>query len=168
MKKSLYFFFFLVNGLFATTHLKNPVMALDSGMQIKKGFTASSVVPTRSQIPIADTWDLTPLFENDAAWEVAYNNFKATYPSITSYSGLVGSSAQELFDTLQDQNQLDQSLNDLYEYASLSVSVNGGDMAALDRQQRCEVLMSQYDQACSFINSEIEAATFDTYLASPI
>ena len=50
-------------------------------------------IPTRAEIAVSDTWDLTRLFPNEEAYRAAFQELKASYPKMTEFKGRLGRSA---------------------------------------------------------------------------
>src|SRR6266516_3520148 len=55
-------------------------------------------VPTRSEIPELDKWDLTNLFADVSKWQEDFAWLQQTYPKLQDWKGRVGESAQTLAD----------------------------------------------------------------------
>ena len=69
---------------------------------------SASRVPPRSEVPTADTWDLTSLFPDDAAWEAAFADWSAQADGYGKFRGRLGESAEAVaaclrFDTAFDR-----------------------------------------------------------------
>ncbi|MFM9114596.1 MAG: oligoendopeptidase F, partial [Planctomycetota bacterium] len=57
---------------------------------------ATKRLPPRSQIKAADTWDLTSLFADDAAWEKQFQKFEKLIGGFEKFRGQLANSAAEL------------------------------------------------------------------------
>jgi oligoendopeptidase F len=51
-------------------------------------------VPARSEVAQADTWDLSDLFADDAAWEAGLAELEAGIPKVEEFKGTLGESAE--------------------------------------------------------------------------
>ena len=126
---------------------------------------------TRREVSPGDTWDLTPLFADDAAWEAEFNTLAARYGEIASFRGTLARSARDLLDLLEVEKSLDRSSERLGQYAGLRLSEDGSHAPALDREGRLQSLGAKISEACSWVSPEIQAipdGQFDAYLADPL
>ena len=48
---------------------------------------AARTVPLRADMPAADTWDLTPLYPDVAAWQADFEAVRAGFPRLTRLQG---------------------------------------------------------------------------------
>ncbi|MFI0347851.1 MAG: oligoendopeptidase F [Chthoniobacterales bacterium] len=127
-------------------------------------------LPTRQEVAIADTWDLTPLFCNEAAWEASFQKLSSGYHELIKFRDHLGNSAQELLNALECEKKWDQLIEQLSQYAGLRVCEDSAEAKALEREGRFESLLTQIGEATSFIAPEIQAIddeTFARYLADP-
>jgi oligoendopeptidase F len=53
-------------------------------------------IPTRKEIPVEDTWDLTRLYEDDQAWEKDFKKLESLIPGYPERKGTLGKSAEAL------------------------------------------------------------------------
>lgn len=78
----------------------------------------------RSEVNIEETWDLSPLFENDAAF---YGNLKETVSKVHAFSqqykGTLNNS-ETVEAMLNDYAQITEAIDRLGNYASLNLSVD--------------------------------------------
>ncbi len=126
--------------------------------------------PLRSEVRLEDTWDLTPLFSDDAAWEAEFQALLADYKTITSYRGRIAESAATLRDALEFEKGIDQRIETLNQFVALRTTEDASDSAALARESRFQAALVHIGEAFSFLSPEIQAladATFDAYLADP-
>jgi len=131
---------------------------------------AQKKTPLRSEVAVEDTWDLTPLFPNDEAWEAAFQSLQQNYKKIEAFRGRVGESAQTLLDALECEKVIDLAVETLNQFVALRTTEDSADSTALARESRFESLLVHVGEAFSFLGPEIQAiddATFDQYLAAP-
>lgn len=129
------------------------------------------MTPSRSKIKLQDTWDLTPLFPNEEAWEKEFQQLSCDYKTLASFRGKLGSSLQELFKGLEYEEKMHRSMERLNQYASLRLSEDSADAASLEREGKLQSLLTLIAEACSFMAPEIQAiddATFANYLNDPL
>ena len=126
--------------------------------------------PTRAEIPVADTWDLTPLFPSVDAWEKAFDDYKQAYPGITRFRGTLGQSPEQLLACLEFDKSLDLMLERLYHFASLQTAEDASNPDYLAREAKLQNLMTKAAEAGSFLTPELQAlddATFERFLQAP-
>ena len=135
------------------------------------GEAAGSTLKSRSEVPLGDTWDLTPIFGDDASWEAELLNLAARYEGMSSFKGTLGKGPHELAKALEFEKSLDASTERLAQYAGLRVSEDSSNSKALDRDGRLSSLCAKISEACSWVAPEIQEipdAIFDAFLADPL
>ena len=126
-------------------------------------------VPHRSEVRLVDTWDLTPLYPDEEAWESDLKAVQAEYPGISVFRGRVGESAAELRDALEFEKRIDVRVEQLSQYASLRVAEDSSNDASLSRDVRLDSLRVRIGEVFSFLLPEIQAIpdeVFERYLSS--
>lgn len=126
---------------------------------------------TRSQVPLADTWDLTPIFPDDASWEAELSDLAARYGGIARFRGTLGRSASDLAAALEFEKSIDRSTERLGQYAGLRLSEDSSNDASLDRDGRLSSLCAKISEACSWVSPEIQEIpeeTFASFLGDPV
>jgi len=129
------------------------------------------VLKIRSEVKEEDTWDLSPLFQDDAAWEAEFASLVSRYPGVGSFRSTLAVSAKNLLDLLEFEKSLDRSSERLGQYSGLRLSEDSSDATALDREGRLQSLGAKISEACSWVSPEIQAIPdeqFESYLADPI
>jgi oligoendopeptidase F len=127
--------------------------------------------PTRDQIAVADTWDLTLLYPTPEKWSEDFAALQSSYGGLSRFKGHVGESAQSLRDTLEFDKTLNLKIGQLYHYASLKMSENSADNANLEREGQLLNLFTKIGEASAFLTPEIQAiddVTFEKFLADPL
>ena len=131
---------------------------------------AARTVPLRADMPAADTWDLTPLYPDAAAWQADFEAVRADFPRLTQYKGKLGGAAADLLSALEFEKALGLKIERLYSYASLQNSEDGSNADFLARMGQLQNLFTRIDEAGAFMNPEIQAIddeTFARILADP-
>jgi oligoendopeptidase F len=131
---------------------------------------AARKTPLRSEVAEADTWDLTPLFVDDAAWEAAFQALATDYKGIANFRGRAGESAATLRDALEFEKDIDQRIEGLNQFVALRTTEDSANADALAREARFQALLVQVGEAFSFLAPDIQSlddATFGAYLADP-
>lgn len=135
------------------------------------GEVPGSTLKSRSEVPLGDTWDLTPIFGDDASWEAELLTLAARYEGIYSFKGTLGKGPHELAKALEFEKSLDASTERLAQYAGLRISEDSSNSKALDRDGRLSSLCAKISEACSWVAPEIQEipdAIFDSFLADPL
>ena len=128
---------------------------------------ATRSIPLRSEVPLGDTWDLTPLYPSDGAWEEDFKRLQADYGKISDFRGKVGESSSTLRDALEFEKRIDIHMEQLGQYAALRVAEDASNDASLSREARLDNLRVRIGEAFSFLVPEIQSIddeTFDRYL----
>lgn len=126
--------------------------------------------PLRSEVSESDTWDLTPLFANDTAWEAAFNQLESGFRAISNFHGRVAESADTLLEVLEFEKSIDLQVEALNQYVALRTTEDSSNADALSREARFQSLMTHVGEAFSFLSPEIQSIPdeiFDGFLMSP-
>src|SRR6059036_3278128 len=130
----------------------------------------SSTVPTRSEVPDSDKWDLSHLFTDAGKWQEDFAWLQRTYPRFQEWKGKVGESAQTLAAVLEFEKSLEQKMERVYHYASLQVAGDSTNNEYLARIGQVQNLLTKIGEAAAFVVPEILAIDdekFATFVADP-
>ena len=119
--------------------------------------------PTRAEIPEADKWDLSHLFQNAAEWSEDFAWIQTTYPRLTTWQGRVGESAQTLAEMLEFEKTIDLKIERVYHYASLQLAEDGANSEYLTRMGQLQNLLTTIGEVTSFMTPEIQAIPDETF-----
>jgi len=114
------------------------------------------------------TWDLTPVFESDEAWEAALKEAGETVGTLASIPGTLGKSVESLKTGLDALSAAMEKMERVYCYAFLRKSGDNGDAKCQDMEARCIGLLTGFQSAVAFMNPEILAIapeTLEAYMA---
>ena len=128
-------------------------------------------IPARSEIAIADTWDLSLLYPAPEDWAADFARLLEQYPRFAEFKGHVGRSAADLRACLEFDKDLSVRVERLYHYASLRMSEDSSDAESLKREGQLQNLLTKVAEASAFITPEIQAITdenFAAFLADPV
>ncbi|EDY19795.1 oligoendopeptidase F [Chthoniobacter flavus Ellin428] len=135
-----------------------------------KDDTGAGAIPTRDQVRLEDTWDLTLLYPTPADWQAAFEKLQQDYPKVAQWKGRVGESAQTLRDLLEFEKALSLTIERLAHYASLQTSGDSSDNVNLSREAQLENLFTLIGESQAFVEPEIMAISdeaFEAYLREP-
>lgn len=126
-------------------------------------------VPTRSEVPLEFTWDLTPIFKTDEEWEKSYQQIEESIPKLLQFRKKLSQSPKILRSCLDLEDKISQVLERLFIYANLKVCediTNTKYLALTERIQHLNMLVAQ---ATSYVAPEIRNIPdkkFNLFLAS--
>lgn len=131
----------------------------------------ASTIKSRAEVSSGDTWDLSPIFNDDAAWETEFSALSSRYSGMEAFKGTLGKSSGDLAKALKFETSLDRSTERLAQYAGLRLSEDSSNAKALDRDGRLSSLCAKISEACSWVAPEIQEIpeeTFQSYLNDPL
>lgn len=127
-------------------------------------------LPARSEVPVADTWDLTSLFANDAAWETAFAAWEPRIEGYSQFRGKLAESPRSLAACLEFDLAFDREGDRLGTYAYLKSAEDTANSAYQGMLGRTRNVSSRAAQAASYLRPEILAipdATMQASMQSP-
>jgi oligoendopeptidase F len=129
-----------------------------------------NAIPTRAEVRMDTTWDLSPLYREPSAWTQDFTTLQAMYPAIAKFRGKVGESAETLRDALECDKRISRLVEKLYHYASLRAAEDSSDSGNLAREAQLQNLLTKIGEISAFFAPEIQAiddAAWTKYMASP-
>lgn len=126
-------------------------------------------LPRRTQVKTADTWDLSSLFADDAAWEAAFTKWEKRIGDFARHRGNLGDSPKALAACLKFDSEFDRSGERLGVYAFLKSAEDTGNSTYQRMLGRHRNAASRAGQEASFIRPEIlaiPAAKMKKFLAA--
>ena len=130
-----------------------------------------SNIPSRSEVSVSDTWDLSPLYISDEAWKGDFAVLQKEFSDAGRFRDRIGDSADILAECLEFEKSVELRIERLNQFASLRVTEDSSNTPALDREARLESLLVRVSEAFSFLLPEIQALPdekFDAFLASEV
>ena len=127
-------------------------------------------VPPRSEVPAADTWDLSSLFPNDAAWEAAFADWAAQADGYAKFRGKLGESADTLAACLRFDTAFDRLGDRVGTYAFLKETEDVANSTYQGMKARYIGVAARAAEAASYIRPEILALPDETvrrFMQSP-
>ncbi|MFA6239297.1 MAG: oligoendopeptidase F [Candidatus Hydrogenedentales bacterium] len=131
----------------------------------------TSKAPLREEVKPEDTWDLSPLFKNDAAWHKAYAEFEQRIEGFGAFRGQLGKSAKMLRGCYDFDVDLDKLAERLSQYAFLKASEDVANSTYQGMVQQYVFMATRAGEAASFIAPEIQAIPekkINAYLKDPV
>ncbi|RLD56626.1 MAG: oligoendopeptidase F, partial [Bacteroidetes bacterium] len=115
-------------------------------------------IPERQDIAAEDTWNLSALFTDDAAWEKALAKLESGIPKVSEFKGRLGESAEVLAEAL-DYSIMELGLLEerLGYYVMLRQSENVGDSTVQALYGRYMNIATKLAAAGSWMDPEIQS-----------
>jgi oligoendopeptidase F len=129
-----------------------------------------STVPTRSEVPGSDKWDLTQLFTDVGKWQEDFAWLQQTYPKFQEWKGKMGETAQTLAAVLEFEKSLELKIERVYHYASLQLAEDSTNNEYLARVGQVQNLLTKVGEVSAFVIPEILAIDdeqFGRFIADP-
>ncbi|MEX2357783.1 MAG: M3 family oligoendopeptidase, partial [Pirellulaceae bacterium] len=114
-------------------------------------------LPTRDQVATEDTWDLSSLYPDDAAWEKDFKKLQKKESGYEPYRGTLGQGANELAALMKFDQKVDRLAERLGTYAFLKSAQDQADDESQRRMGRFQNVASKVSQASSYVSPEILA-----------
>ncbi|HET6575644.1 MAG TPA: M3 family metallopeptidase, partial [Fimbriiglobus sp.] len=127
-------------------------------------------VPTRAEVPAADTWDLGSLFPSDATWEGAFAEWEGMIATYATFRGTLGTGPAALATCLRFDIDFERRGDRLGTYAFLKHTEDVSDGTYQGMKARYVGVASKAAEAGSYIRPEILAIADERmrqYLAAP-
>ena len=114
-------------------------------------------LPARNEVSGGDTWDLSSLFADDAAWEQAFRKWERRIPGYQRFRGQLGTAAATLAACLKFDCAADRLGERLGCYAYLKAAEDQADSRYQAMLARFQNVATRAGEAASFIRPEILA-----------
>jgi len=128
-------------------------------------------VPTREQIALEDTWDLSGIYSAERDWEADADRMPALIEAAATHRGALGESAARLRQGIEDILTLRQTLERIRVYAALRRDENLANSEALARYERSVAIAIEAGESLSFVEPELlgmPPQQFDELRADPL
>ncbi|RXJ01660.1 hypothetical protein DS745_09265 [Anaerobacillus alkaliphilus] len=109
---------------------------------------------TRDQVPVEETWDLTPIFESDEAWEKSYLALEKELEELEHE--VVLSSASDVLEAIRTFDQLLVNVGRTSSYALYKFSEDGTDTSNQTMLGRAQFLREKTNRVkTNYVNALI-------------
>lgn len=112
-------------------------------------------LPKRNELSTELTWDLSPIFASDEAWEEAYKEAEQKLGTVKEYEGKLSEGAdtfQKVFEAILD---VSRSIGSVYVYAHLKSDQDTGNGTYQALNDRARLLATQAGEATSWFEPEV-------------
>lgn len=127
-------------------------------------------LPKRSDLPVEQTWDLTPLYKTGAAWEKDFKKLRALVRDFNQYKGKL-SDPQMLYEAFRASDKLSLAVEKLYTFAHLRSDEDTGNSENRARVDRISALSSEIGGETAWFEPELSALPeeqFKALLKAPV
>ena len=121
-----------------------------------------TTIPKRSEINPADTWDLTPMYADDAAWEADFANWASKVPQYAKYKGTFSDSPSALRKAIDFHEEFERQGEKIGTYAFLKHTEDVSDSKYQGMKGRYIGIAAQAAEADSYARPEIMAIPDET------
>ena len=118
--------------------------------------TLKKATPTRAEVPVEMTWDLSVVYADETDWDADFTRVEKQLEAFAGKPGTIKSAAA-LLETLRARDEVSQLFEQLYSYASLRRSEDNANATSQARMERVRMLATRLSAALSFIEPEILA-----------
>jgi len=128
---------------------------------------AADTAPSSAAVDPRTTWDLSPLFKDDAAWEAERRALLAELPKLRALEQSFGASPASLQRALDQISAVSLRMRKLGVYASTQLSTDNRNARNQDRAGQSRSLWGQHGASVAWVNGAIAnlgAAKIDRYL----
>ena len=117
----------------------------------------NKTLPSRAEIPAEYTWDLTSIYTDDAAWEIAFAAVPALLAELATYQGRLGQDATTLLAALRLRDTIGNQVYQLAVYASLHQDEDTTNATYQALDDRADQLWTRASTAEAFLQPELLA-----------
>jgi oligoendopeptidase F len=119
-----------------------------------------TILPSRSEVQLEQTWDLASIFPTPKDWEVACNQLTNILPGLTAFQGHLGESPQKLLEFIQLFQESGTLMGKINVYANNAYAVDTLDQEAAARNGQGRSLMAKFGAATAFFDPELMQVGF--------
>ena len=117
----------------------------------------SNRIPARAEVPAADCWNLSSLYESDSDWEKDFKKYQQRISKFAEYKGRLGESAEVLAECIKFDLSIDLLAERLGTYAFLKTAEDQANDTYQAMMGRFQSVATKASEAASFIRPEILA-----------
>lgn len=126
---------------------------------------------SRSEVKVEDTWDLSSLFADDAAWEVAFAEYEQKIEGYSQFAGKLGNGPEVLAECLKFDTAMDRMGDRIGTYAFLKSTEDVANSTYQGLKARFMGVASRAGELASYIRPELlalPAEQLNAYVAAPV
>ncbi len=115
----------------------------------------TTTLPSRSEVPLEQTWDLASIFPTPTHWEAACNQLIEMLPTLSAYQGQLGESPQKLLEFIQLFQDAGTLMGKINVYAGNAYAVDTLDQDAAARNGQGRSLTAKFGAATAFFDPQL-------------
>jgi oligoendopeptidase F len=112
-------------------------------------------LPTRSQVKTELTWDLTPVYDSEAAWAADEKKVRKLIKNLPEFSGKLKRSGKQILDFLRLRDEAGLIVERLYTYSHLKADEDKGNSHFQALNETAASLFTLYSSAVSWSRPEL-------------
>ncbi len=112
---------------------------------------------SRPEVPVASTWDLSPLFADEATWEREFQAVDEAHQALGAHQGKLGGGPAHLLSGLTAVESVQERLMRVSTFARLRNAQDGTDPQHQAAMARVSALQARVGASTAFVDSEILA-----------
>ncbi len=116
----------------------------------------------RAEVPVEETWDLTTIYADDAAWEEAFKHLSGQEERVLSYRGRLSESGDTLYSALMMMEELGCEVGKLATYAFRASDADTTDQDALGRKAKLMQVFASLQGAMAYFEPEVANLSEET------
>lgn len=116
-----------------------------------------TILPTRNEVSLEDTWNIQHIYASVADWETDYHTVEQALPGLARFRGQLAASGVSLLEWLQTTERLRITLERLAMYAQRQFDTDTTNQINAALRDRARGLASRFETASSFAEPELLA-----------
>jgi oligoendopeptidase F len=117
--------------------------------------TNTTTLPSRSEVPLEQTWDLASIFPMPKDWEAACAALTGLLPNLSAYQGHLGDNPQKLLEFIQHYQEAGTLMGKIIVYANNAYAVNTLDQETAAQSGQARSLFAKFSAAVAFFDPEL-------------
>ncbi|MDT2829934.1 oligoendopeptidase F [Vagococcus carniphilus] len=122
-------------------------------------------LPNRSDLSVEATWDLTPIFKDDAAFDEAYETLSKKLEQASQYQGTLHANATAFFEAIDYLLAVYREVEKIYVYSHLKNDQDTSDTTYQALYARASTLAAQSGAALAWFQPEVLTLSDETIQA---
>jgi oligoendopeptidase F len=112
-------------------------------------------LPSRSEVPLEQTWDLASVFPSPADWDAACRQLIGMLPALSAFQGHLGENPQKLMEFIQLFQEAGILMGKINVYASNAYAVDTLNQETAARNGQARSLTARFGAATAFFDPEL-------------
>lgn len=117
--------------------------------------TQTTTLPSRSEVPVEQTWDLASIFPTPEDWDAACKQLSSMLPDLSVYHGHLGENSRTLLQFVQAYQEAGTLMGKINVYANNAYAVDTFNQDAAARNGQARSLTAKFQAATAFFDPEL-------------